>query len=406
MNSFKKFSMLALATLITSSLFVACSDEISENTVDTPYTANTGNIKSAGTAVDLGLPSGTLWANMNVGATSESDNGILFVWGDVTGNQLMPADVKSYTNVTSPTTAAQLFNMYKGAEQEGYIYETQNLYKENIIPLLSHVEFSDIDDIVRNVFNQVKEGKTGKLVATIINGGDILCHCDSSLESGAEFYHANNPEYWNAETETWNEITIDDTKGLDLVVDLVDSTKVSFFESTDGSNEYVEVKDDIFYPNNVTHRDYTGSDFSAPAYLIIANAQHDPATANWGSNWQMPSTKQVQELIDKCTWDFVGNGYKVTGPNGNSIFLPAAGYRYGDKQYGNGNAGYYATGEIPGAYHFPSMAEQANGSKGEISGPSDMPNVLIFQHGQFAETQKVYSNLSIGYGFSVRPVQK
>ena len=86
--------------------------------------------------------------------------------------------------------------------------------------------------------------------------------------------------------------------------------------------------------------------------------------------------------------------------------MPAAGYRFGDKWYGNGNAGYYATGEIFGTYHFPSMAEQVNGSKGEISGKDNMPNVMIFQHGQFANGVAVYNNLSTSYGLSIRPVTK
>lgn len=403
MNSFKKFNMVALATLITSSLFVACSDEISENTVDTPYTANTSNIRSAGSAVDLGLPSGTLWANMNVGASSESDNGILFVWGDVTGTQMLPATVTSYTDVTAPATAELLFNMYKASEKEGYLYNTTNVYKENISPLLSDMDISDVDNIVKDIFDKVKDGKTGKLMATVINGGDIFCHCDMNLDGGGEYVRVNNPAFYDEENDVWN-VTINKEKGLDIVVDLIESTKVNYFESTDGPNNYAEVKDDMFDPDLVTRSDYTGSDFTAPAYLIVADAQHDPATANWGSNWGMPTTKQIQELIDKCTWEFEGTGYRVTGPNGNSIFLPAAGYRYDNKVYGNGNAGYYATGEIPGSYHFPSMAEQASGSYGEINGPSNMPNVLIFQHGQFAETAKVYSNLSTGYGFSVRPV--
>lgn len=36
-------------------------------------------------AVDLGLPSGTLWANMNVGATSTTDDGLYFAYGETTG---------------------------------------------------------------------------------------------------------------------------------------------------------------------------------------------------------------------------------------------------------------------------------------------------------------------------------
>lgn len=35
--------------------------------------------------VDLGLPSGTLWAKMNVGATSETDSGLYFAWGETEG---------------------------------------------------------------------------------------------------------------------------------------------------------------------------------------------------------------------------------------------------------------------------------------------------------------------------------
>ena len=35
--------------------------------------------------VDLGLPSGTLWATMNVGASKPSDAGLYFQWGDTQG---------------------------------------------------------------------------------------------------------------------------------------------------------------------------------------------------------------------------------------------------------------------------------------------------------------------------------
>ena len=57
----------------------------------------------------------------------------------------------------------------------------------------------------------------------------------------------------------------------------------------------------------------------------------DAAYVNWGSDWRMPSKEQQDELREKCTWTRTTlngvNGREVTGPNGNSIFLPAAGYR-------------------------------------------------------------------------------
>ena len=42
--------------------------------------------------VDLGLPSRTLWATMNVGATSESEKGDFFMWGSTTPNTDTPCD--------------------------------------------------------------------------------------------------------------------------------------------------------------------------------------------------------------------------------------------------------------------------------------------------------------------------
>ena len=45
------------------------------------------------------------------------------------------------------------------------------------------------------------------------------------------------------------------------------------------------------------------------------------------SGWMLPTTENVQELIDNCTWTREADGYRVTGPNGNSIFLPYTGFR-------------------------------------------------------------------------------
>ena len=74
-------------------------------------------------------------------------------------------------------------------------------------------------------------------------------------------------------------------------------------------------------------------------------AQYDAATANWGENWRMPTYEELNELIDNCTWTWTTqngvNGYKVEGPNGSSIFLPAAGYRYGSSLDFAGSTGHY-----------------------------------------------------------------
>ena len=71
----------------------------------------------------------------------------------------------------------------------------------------------------------------------------------------------------------------------------------------------------------------------------------DAATANWGAPWHMPSLTQIKELHVKCTstWTSVNGviGQKFVGPNGGTVFLPAAGYRWGSELYYAGSYGYY-----------------------------------------------------------------
>ncbi len=66
---------------------------------------------------------------------------------------------------------------------------------------------------------------------------------------------------------------------------------------------------------------------------IAGNPQYDVARKKWGDSWRMPTFEELEELQNNCTWELTTengiNGYKVTGPNGNNIFVPAAGYRYG-----------------------------------------------------------------------------
>lgn len=77
----------------------------------------------------------------------------------------------------------------------------------------------------------------------------------------------------------------------------------------------------------------------------VLNRSYDAASDNWGSTWRMPTKAEFEELISKCKWKWTKqnghNGYRVTGPNGKSIFLPAAGWRYGSSLYNAGEYGNY-----------------------------------------------------------------
>lgn len=91
-------------------------------------------------------------------------------------------------------------------------------------------------------------------------------------------------------------------------------------ETSPKSGEYVES----------TYRYHDGSSYINIG-SNISGTQYDAARANWGGSWRMPTKSECEELKNRCTWKWTTyngvNGMKVTGPNGNSIFLPAAGWR-------------------------------------------------------------------------------
>lgn len=65
--------------------------------------------------------------------------------------------------------------------------------------------------------------------------------------------------------------------------------------------------------------------------------EDDAARAIMGSDWRMPTSEEIQELVNESYWEWIVDttqlkftGYKVTGPNGASIYLPVAQYRDDD----------------------------------------------------------------------------
>lgn len=154
--------------------------------------------------VDLGLPSGTLWATYNVGAASPEDNGTYFAWGEIAGKE--------------------------------------------------------------------------------------------------EYSYATN-KWCNAEPYSSQ-----------------DGWKGYFKYTTDDGQE------GSWYQNGV----FVGDG------KAVLDPEDDAATQNWGDDWCMPTKAQLEELASACTWTEVLSergeygyytvlGYTVQGPNGKSIYLPAAG---------------------------------------------------------------------------------
>ena len=89
----------------------------------------------------------------------------------------------------------------------------------------------------------------------------------------------------------------------------------------------------------------TSSSFGTVDNKTELDPEDDAAYVNWSENWRIPTIDQQTELITKCTWKWTTqNGVKgrlVTGPNRNTLFLPAAGNRYDSSLYRAGSQGGY-----------------------------------------------------------------
>ena len=135
--------------------------------------------------------------------------------------------------------------------------------------------------------------------------------------------------------------------------------------------------------NNLTKYN-TESDYGTVDNNTVLDPEDDAARANWGGDWRMPTYDELKELKDRCTWTWrtqgVKSGYRVTGPNGKSIFLPAAGHYCDGSLYLEGGYGNYLSSSLR----------------------TDHPS---FAYGLVFDSGRVYmSDGGRYYGQSVRPV--
>lgn len=150
----------------------------------------------------------------------------------------------------------------------------------------------------------------------------------------------------------------------------------------------------IFYAWGET---YVKSDFTENTYNYhngydytsigrnIAGTSYDVARAEWGGSWRMPTQAEMQELVNRCNWTWTTvngtRGYRVTGPNGNSIFLPAGGWFSGDELLSSDSNGNYWTSSA-------------------VSGSSSSAYYLDF----YSEGDYEVESFTRKTGFSIRPV--
>ena len=180
--------------------------------------------------------------------------------------------------------------------------------------------YEEIDSIVTyNVDKDVEEDEPVTPPATTCEAVDLgLSVKWASCNVGAESPEDYGGYYAWGETEEKNNYG---------------ATTYKYFRDLDGDGDYYD--DGANWIN-------IGSNISGTSY--------DVAHVKWGGSWRMPTKDEFRELSENCSWEWTSvngvSGQKVTGPNGNSIFLPAAGGREGSEVLHRGSYGFYWSGTL------------------------------------------------------------
>ena len=123
----------------------------------------------------------------------------------------------------------------------------------------------------------------------------------------------------------------------------------------------------------------------------VLDPEDDVAHVKWGGDWRMPTLDEFYELCSECTWLWTNYnyvyGYLVTGPNGNSIFLPAAGFCRSFDAVAQGVA-------VEGFYWSSSLSDSNFGAM----------SLLFSSDDSFSAPRYYVSNYHRYYGLPVRPV--
>ena len=350
--------------------------------------------------VDLGLPSGTLWAECNVGATTPEGYGDFYAWGETetktsyswsnyqyaSGSQSTCQDLGTHIAGTKYDTAKALWG-------SGWVMPTLDQANE----LLKKCSISLAT--VNNVKGLRFKGPNGNTIFFPMTG----------YKYNSSYYSEGSQTYiW---TDTKDNVTKVEYKSMSIYISrtstsatlkttaaprrsgvIVRAVRSKDAEETDPVNppstkaqlvdlglsvkwcsqnvgadsesaygEYYSwgetaTKDTYTWANyqyangsKTTVRDI-GSNIAGTEYDVAAKTEvYDPETDKQAEAC-MPTTAQFEELRTKCTWkeETVDGhkGFRVTGPSGKSIFMPFSGSNYDGSMHNVGVSAYYWTSEV------------------------------------------------------------
>ncbi len=339
--------------------------------------------------VDLGLS--VKWAKWNIGAESTSEYGGYYGWGDITGELVSPYANKYAAGNTSTSIAGNPNYDIAVAKWGGHWrLPTKAEYEELI------------NAAVSDTWTYDTSGGVKKYIASFSNGQSLEFPYDGYMNSSlSEKVSDSHGYYWTADatddllkayvfhmngprartfptSEKYIHVFIrpvydeglppvtpegpqdDTTSEASPAVDLglysgnLWATYNVGAKKETQSGVYVawgELEEKIsegYYKENYAYWSENNTQYGGYSSALgnnIAGTEYDIAHVRWKGDWQMPTDSDMKELRNECTWTVETRsgvtGYKVTGPNGKSIFLPFAGYYNGNELISNNSEGNY-----------------------------------------------------------------
>ena len=336
-------------------------------------------------AIDLGLPSGTLWASWNVGASAPEEYGSYYAWGETEEKEAY-----NWSTYTHCDGSADTFHDI-GDDIAGTEYDVAHVKWGGQWNMPSLEQFWELENNCTISWTN-QNGVNGSLV-TGPNGNSIFFPAGGDRREDNHNYEGSRGVYWTStyipnhsayyyimtNGDMYNDkgicsrgytirpvVTPKKPKDECPVAEAIDlglpsGTKwaswnvgASAPEEYGGHYPWGETEEKDYYDWS-TYKHCDGS--RETCHHIgddIAGTEYDVAHVKWGGKWRMPTSAQQDELRENCTREWTQqngvNGIRLTGPNGNSIFLPAAGVRDYDYLDGEGEYGLYWSSSLDPSY--------------------------------------------------------
>ena len=270
---------------------------------------------------------------------------------------------------SDPELVAEMDENWSSAQQVGALYFTGKSVASE-----TNSNLYDIDEGFKAKLDELTEARTADIHEPLDAGNCIITHLDSrmvddvyyTIEDGRVIRHYDTNIIYDSEKTTVIFTKVELVSSSDVTREFVDlgltsgtlwaTTNVGADNPQDiglffawGDTEGHELEDGyLFSWENYKWGEVSGYDTYFTKYCSDSSRgkdgftdgkaeldlEDDAAYVNWGSDWRMPSKQQLDELQNECTWTLTTlgdvQGYNVEGPNGNSIFLPATGWRLDD----------------------------------------------------------------------------